>query len=456
MDLVLVKLSPTTCGLVGFDGAARNKRTEPRMSQEVILLGPDTKGVLKRDSMGRDLYETKADAAVEKAIKWVLANGRRSTIGIDQAEKFMYTAQVDAYLRQPAMPPEVASALQKEYDSEDKTGTGASVGGRMYTVDRTRSAGKITQWSIKDWGSFGESVQEQDSSRAYQYSPKKYSKEIAGEVKEFKNWKWTPDVLRFTKVFAFETEAGADKFDRKLSGLHTELWNKMQWIPDGEWLDFMYKSYSETVVQVQFINDQNKAGLKLIQPWMDKIDAAYASISESLKEDAGEVKAFAVFTKFKDRWQILVVDPNENYIRKVAVQYREQYGADGVAVREVQVPDVSSLDVKWKAMGLSGQGTTQTLPGTPLKESAGTSSSRYAHAYAAADGNWYLEVAPPLEDTKRFAVTYGPFPSVDAAVAFLKEKFQLDPSLPSDDSHKRPEPYRSPSGQPVILPSEVK
>jgi hypothetical protein len=77
---------------------------------------------------------------------------------------------------------------------------------------------------------------------------------------------------------------------------------------------------------------------------------------------------------------------------------------------------------------------------------------RYCMFYKARNGKWYMELAPFEHGGWEDADTYGPFPSLDAADAFLRDNFSNPGGDDVDDSGTREVPTHSPNGGPVIDP----
>jgi hypothetical protein len=93
--------------------------------------------------------------------------------------------------------------------------------------------------------------------------------------------------------------------------------------------------------------------------------------------------------------------------------------------------------------------------------------SRHCEFWKASDGKWYMDLAVneyydddddgesygrPGDGDYEDSITYGPFPSQEAADAYLTGHFSNPGVFSEDDSGKRAPPTKSPNGSPVQRP----
>lgn len=83
------------------------------------------------------------------------------------------------------------------------------------------------------------------------------------------------------------------------------------------------------------------------------------------------------------------------------------------------------------------------------------SMQRHCEFYLAADGKWYMELAPDEYGEQWDADTYGPFYDEDSAVKYL-DNFSNPGGYGIDDTGTRPAPKQSPNGRSVISPRQTR
>lgn len=83
-----------------------------------------------------------------------------------------------------------------------------------------------------------------------------------------------------------------------------------------------------------------------------------------------------------------------------------------------------------------------------------SSSQRYCHFYKTKNETWYMELANMEHGDREDATTYGPFPSEDAAVSYLRNF--SNPGGYSTDEGSSPVPTRSPNGGAVVRPNPLR